>query len=82
MATDSNNSSATRDLPEIGTLVVDTGRDRIGVVMDHMDDLVQLRPPGGGREWDCRPSRIRPATRAETLSARVSAANADSRLPH
>ncbi|MFI9720419.1 hypothetical protein ACIHFE_12275 [Streptomyces sp. NPDC052396] len=41
--------------PPLGSFVVDTRTGRIGQVMDHIDSLVQLRPPGGGLEWDCPP---------------------------
>ncbi|GAA3616627.1 hypothetical protein ACG5V6_04945 [Streptomyces chitinivorans] len=81
MATESNRSKALSNLPKIGSLVVDTATNRVGVVMDRMGSYVQLRPPAGGREWDCLPRHVRPATPAETLSARVSIANAESRLP-
>ncbi|MFD8592675.1 hypothetical protein ACFV1B_24540 [Streptomyces sp. NPDC059637] len=63
----------------VGTLAVDTARDRVGVVMDHVGGRVNLRPLGGGREWDADPGRVRPADRADELRARVREANAESR---
>ncbi|MCT9083127.1 hypothetical protein [Streptomyces fulvoviolaceus] len=47
--------------PTVGALAVDTQRDRIGVVMGHVGARLQLRPPGGGREWDADPQHVRPA---------------------
>ncbi|WP_446038318.1 hypothetical protein [Streptomyces sp. SID1121] len=65
--------------PAVGDTVHDPARDRVGVVMGGVGPYVQLRPLGGGREWDADPNRVRPLTPAELLSARVSEANARSR---
>jgi hypothetical protein len=65
--------------PKIGEIVEDTGAQRIGRVMGFEGPYVQLRPVDGGREWDARSDRLRPATLAEALSAGVAAANARSR---
>jgi hypothetical protein len=62
-----------------GTVVRDEQRDRIGEVMGAEGPYVQLRPLGGGREWDAEPTLVRPATAAERLSAAVAVANAVSR---
>ncbi|MFF3819388.1 hypothetical protein ACFYYD_22790 [Streptomyces bluensis] len=62
-----------------GTVVRDEQRNRIGEVMGAEGPYLQLRPLGGGREWDAEPDRVRPATTAERLSAAVAAANAVSR---
>ncbi|MFD5630465.1 hypothetical protein [Streptomyces sp. NPDC127072] len=40
---------------------------------------MQLRPYGGGKEWDCEPDAVRGATTAERLSAATAYANARSR---
>ncbi len=37
--------------------------------MGHEGPYVQLRPYGGGREWDVEPAAVRRATDAERLSA-------------
>ncbi|MEV1063033.1 hypothetical protein [Streptomyces sp. NPDC050263] len=66
------------DTPQVGDLVWDTSARRIGRVMGHVGPYVQLRPPGGGREWDAR-GPLRPATVAESLSAGAAVANARSR---
>ncbi|MEU0274893.1 hypothetical protein [Streptomyces sp. NPDC006307] len=65
--------------PAVGTAVRDTEADRIGLVMGQEGPYVQLRPLGGGREWDADPSRIEPVGTAELLRARVAEANARSR---
>lgn len=64
--------------PETGDLVYDTATRKVGRVMGHVGPYVQLRPPGGGREWDAK-GPLRPATDAERLSAGVALANARSR---
>ncbi|MFK4149875.1 hypothetical protein [Streptomyces sp. NPDC004065] len=58
---------------------MDTGTGRVGVVMGHEGPYVQLRPLGGGREWDCAPESVRTATPAERLRAATAYANARSR---
>lgn len=45
----------------------------------HEGPYVQLRPLGGGREWDADPYTVRPLTHSETLHALVAEANARSR---
>lgn len=40
---------------------VDSRSGRIGQVMAREDGFVQLRPLGGGREWDCPPEVLDPA---------------------
>ncbi|MFB7594859.1 hypothetical protein [Streptomyces sp. NPDC056160] len=65
--------------PPVGAYALDTGTGRVGVVMGHEGPYVQLRPLGGGREWDCAPELVRAATPAERLSAATAYANARSR---
>ncbi|GHF10167.1 hypothetical protein [Streptomyces morookaense] len=43
-----------------GTPALDTRTGRLGIVMGTEGPYVQLRPQGGGREWDCPPARVRP----------------------
>ncbi|MFJ9816796.1 hypothetical protein ACIRU3_16245 [Streptomyces sp. NPDC101151] len=43
---------------EIGTYAVDVRTGRIGEVMARVGGYVQLRPIGGGREWDCPPDGL------------------------
>ncbi|MEU4796977.1 hypothetical protein [Streptomyces sp. NPDC023327] len=63
----------------VGSYVVDTTSGRVGRVMGHEGPYVQLRPYGGGREWDCAPEAVRTATMAERLRAATAYANARSR---
>ncbi|MFF7973317.1 hypothetical protein [Streptomyces sp. NPDC007905] len=63
----------------VGSCAVDTRTGRLGIVMGHEGPYVQLRPFGGGREWDVRPEAVRRATTAERLSAATAHANARSR---
>ncbi|MEU9335854.1 hypothetical protein AB0D49_22180 [Streptomyces sp. NPDC048290] len=65
--------------PSIGSYVVDTRTGRVGVVMGHEGPYIQLRPFGGGREWDCPPGVIRAASGAERLRAATAYQNARSR---
>ncbi|MDV9178788.1 hypothetical protein R6V09_52790, partial [Streptomyces sp. W16] len=55
--------------PTVGSVAVDTRTGRVGIVMGHEGPYVQLRPYGGGREWDADPAAVRDATPAERLSA-------------
>ncbi|MEW2631945.1 hypothetical protein AB0903_09855 [Streptomyces sp. NPDC048389] len=64
-----------------GGYAVDVRDGRVGIVMGRVGTCVQLRPPGGGREWDCPSGDLRPATPGEVLRARVREVNAAGRLP-
>jgi len=64
--------------PRFGDLVWDEERQNVGEVMDRVGARWQLRPPGGGREWDAE-GPVRPATTAEKLACGVAMANARSR---
>lgn len=44
----------------VGELVHDAQRDRIGVYMGQVGCYMQLRPVGGGLEWDARPADVHP----------------------
>lgn len=65
--------------PRLHDTVMDAGAKKVGKVMGLVGPYVQLRPVGGGLEWDARPENLRPATTAEALSADVALANARSR---
>ncbi|MBT2452732.1 hypothetical protein J7F03_37990 [Streptomyces sp. ISL-43] len=71
--------TGTTGLPCIGTTVRDTALDRVGLVMGHEGPYLQLRPRGGGREWDADPDHIAPIGPAELLRARLAEVNARSR---
>ncbi|MFF4156581.1 hypothetical protein [Streptomyces sp. NPDC001678] len=65
--------------PEIGAVVRDVGRDRVGEVMAVVGGRVLLRAPGGGREWEALPGDLRPAVTGDALRARVADVNERSR---
>ena len=67
--------------PAVGEHVTDVRDGRIGEVMGHVGGRVQLRPVGGGREWDCPPGSVGPAPPEEVLRARVREVNRQRRLP-
>ncbi|NGO69994.1 hypothetical protein [Streptomyces boncukensis] len=67
------------EIPLCGSFAVDTRDGRIGVVMDTMDGVVQLRPPQGGREWDVPYDVVRTASRDERIKGRVAELNWQSR---
>lgn len=64
-----------------GEYVIDVRDGRLGEVMGREGGYVQLRPVGGGREWDCPPAAIGEAPQGEVLRARVRRVNQESRLP-
>ncbi|MFE7897155.1 hypothetical protein ACFU3E_06375 [Streptomyces sp. NPDC057424] len=65
--------------PGIGELAKDTARGRIGIVMSEIGGLVQIRPIGGGREWDALPDKVVQPSAREELSARLAVKNGNSR---
>ncbi|MGW5127537.1 hypothetical protein ACWEQ7_26545 [Streptomyces sp. NPDC004069] len=70
------------ETPAVGAYAVD-GRDgRIGEVMGCEGGYVQLRPVGGGREWDCPAGELGEADPAEILRERVRRLNRDARHAH
>ncbi|WP_406108897.1 hypothetical protein OG698_39610 [Streptomyces sp. NBC_01003] len=66
---------------EIGALVVDTRTNKLGRVMGRVGIYVQLRAPGGGREWDADPAHLRPANEAERRRATVMEGSLVRRVP-
>ena len=66
----------------VGDTVEDTRRGRVGKVMGSVGPFVQLRPIGGGREWEAAPGDLRLLALSEALSAGVAVANARSRGDH
>jgi hypothetical protein len=64
-----------------GEYVVDVRDGRVGQVMGREGGYVQLRPVGGGREWDCPPEAVGEAPPTEVLRERVRRFNRDGRLP-
>ncbi|MFF7331025.1 hypothetical protein [Streptomyces sp. NPDC008150] len=66
---------------ELGRYAVDARDGRIGEVMGREGGRVQLRPVGGGREWDCPPGEAAPAPPGDVLRERVRRLNREPRLP-
>lgn len=66
--------------PPLGTYVTDVRDGRIGEVRGHVGGRVQLRPVAGGREWDCPPGSLQPASPEDVLRAQVRRANSTARL--
>lgn len=64
-----------RELPAVGTVMVDTVRDRVGEFQGESRGRFYLRPVGGGIEWDVSPEYVREPTQGERLSAGVAAVN-------
>ncbi|MET9549594.1 hypothetical protein ABZY36_30445 [Streptomyces sp. NPDC006627] len=58
-------------VPEAGTYAVDFRDGSVGQVMGCEGGLVQLRPLGGGREWDCPPGSVGDAPAEDVLRAKV-----------
>jgi hypothetical protein len=67
--------------PPVGTYAVDVRDGRMGEVRGHVGGRVQLRPLGGGREWDCPPDGLRQAPPDAVLRERVRVVNQETRLP-
>lgn len=67
----------------VGQLAHDARQERRGIVMDHQDGFVWLRPEGGGTEWTARPGDVQSLNvreqAAALMRARVATANARSR---
>ena len=66
--------------PAVGTHALDERDGRLGEVMGHVGGRVQLRPVGGGREWECPPESASPAPAGEVLRAQVRSRNRGARL--
>jgi hypothetical protein len=65
--------------PGTGELAKDTAKGRIGIVMGELGGRVQIRPIGGGREWDAMPDMVVQPSAREELSARLAIRNGNSR---
>ncbi|MEU3184830.1 hypothetical protein ABZ707_11590 [Streptomyces sp. NPDC006923] len=65
--------------PGISELAKDTATGRIGVVMAEVGARVQMRPVGGGIEWDAMPDDVVAPPAREELSARLAIKNGNSR---
>ncbi|MFI1682263.1 hypothetical protein [Streptomyces sp. NPDC020607] len=56
---------------KIGSLIIDTARQRLGMVMGHLGGRLQLRAPSGGVEWDCGAEFARTPRSGEVETATV-----------
>ncbi|WP_435227887.1 hypothetical protein [Streptomyces sp. Tue6028] len=65
--------------PGIGELAKDSARDRLGIVMGEVGGRVQIRPIGGGTEWDAVPRNVVAPSPREELHARLAIRNGNSR---
>ncbi|MFF7968432.1 hypothetical protein ACFZC3_24125 [Streptomyces sp. NPDC007903] len=65
--------------PVIGAYARDARDGRLGEVMGRAGGRVQLRPLGGGREWDVPPQCLGEAAPADVLRERVRVLNRDAR---
>nr|WP_079083637.1 hypothetical protein [Streptomyces antibioticus] len=68
----------TREPPDVGELLTDTARNRVGEYRGEVAGKFCLRPVGGGTEWEVSPEYVRGATDEERLKARLAASNARS----
>ncbi|WP_240659811.1 hypothetical protein [Streptomyces sp. WAC 01529] len=57
--------------PGIGELAKDNAKGRVGVVMGKVGGRVQIRPIGGGTEWDAMPDNVAMLSAREELSTRL-----------
>ncbi|MFI9378675.1 hypothetical protein [Streptomyces parvulus] len=64
--------------PPVGTHAVDARDGRVGEVMGHAGGSVQLRPVGGGREWDCPHGSVAAAATDEVMRAGLRRTNHES----
>jgi hypothetical protein len=76
---DDDRGGSPSEVPAVGEAVRDTARDRVGRVMGHEGPYLQVRPLGGGREWDADPRHVRALSQDELLSALLAEVNARSR---
>jgi hypothetical protein len=65
--------------PSLREVVIDASRNKLGEVMGMEGPYYQLRPIGGGREWDVSPEHVEKADPMAVLSAKTDAANRRSR---
>ncbi|OKJ50853.1 hypothetical protein AMK28_28535 [Streptomyces sp. CB02115] len=65
--------------PDVGTLMMDSHRDRVGEFRGIAGPYWSLRPVVGGTEWEAEPGHVRPADPMERMHAQTARANARSR---
>ncbi|MFE0354380.1 hypothetical protein ACFW2I_12860 [Streptomyces nigra] len=79
MTEDDDLGGGPSEVPALGEAVRDTARDLVGRVVGHKGPYLQVRPLGGGREWDADPRHVRTLSQDELLSALLAEVNARSR---
>ena len=72
-------ASAAQRPAKVGEIVTDTDTGRTGEYRGTWHGRRFIRPIGGGQEWDAPERMVRPATPDEAMSAKVEAANRQSR---
>ncbi|MDX3853774.1 hypothetical protein PV679_24590 [Streptomyces sp. AK02-01A] len=72
-----HDTTAGSEAPEVGQLVRDTTRNKVGVVMGEWAGRYSLRPVGGGLEWEA--VNVLPVPAREELSIRLAAKNSGDR---
>ncbi|MGW5045516.1 hypothetical protein [Streptomyces griseoluteus] len=65
--------------PVLGSYALDVRDGRVGEVMGRVGGRVQLRPLGGGREWEVPPEHLGEADPVDVLRERVRLLNRDAR---
>ncbi|WP_405741908.1 hypothetical protein OG422_09340 [Streptomyces sp. NBC_01525] len=65
--------------PPVGAFALDIRTARVGKVVAVDGEILRLRPVGGGRDWECARTTVRPATVTERLRATTAYVNARSR---
>ncbi|MEU5161578.1 hypothetical protein AB0G74_18490 [Streptomyces sp. NPDC020875] len=66
-------------IPAVGDVVLDSATHKVGRVMDRVSRLVQLRPVGGGQEWDAAVADLTPVKPMDRIRKAVAEANEASR---
>ncbi|WP_328328118.1 MULTISPECIES: hypothetical protein [unclassified Streptomyces] len=78
-AQNSPNGQEPSYVPDLGTLMVDTGHgNRTGEFRGLAGPYWSLRPVSGGAEWEAVPEQVRTPTRIELLAAEIARINARS----
>ncbi|WP_405913209.1 hypothetical protein OG760_23010 [Streptomyces sp. NBC_00963] len=80
LAQNTPNSQEPSYVPDLGTLMVDTGHgNQTGEFRGLAGPYWSLRPVNGGAEWEAVPEQVRTPTRIELLAAEIARINARSR---
>ncbi|MCX5446848.1 hypothetical protein OSI21_15220 [Streptomyces libani] len=69
MKTRSDRPGGPEGPPAVGTLLHDSRTGKVGEFRGAVGGMWQLRPPGGGKEWDADPQLVEPAGAADRIRA-------------